>query len=607
MVVADVLARRLGSPLDAALRLVGADGTVVAFNDDSKDLEMGLLTHHADPALQAELPRDGLYRACLWDAQRHGGEPYAYRLRLRTPQPDFALRLTPSCVNVRPGQAATLTVHALRKDGFAQDIDLRLLDAPDGFVLNGTRIPAGKDSLEVRLSAPRGVARQVFPVRLEGRAVVGGETVSRLALAAEDMMQAFLWRFLVPRQELLVAVAGTRPVPTVWRPLLPGARLTSATPVRVPLGGTARVEIAAPQTLADPARTALTSVRFRLANQSRGVTLRDAGVGPAGIALELKADANCALPGDAANVIVEAYADAVRRRRQPGAVSPSASCPPSRMRSCGHEHERGEIMNARAATQEIVMPMGSVRRRLGMAPLGLAAALLLASAGVLRSADTLTAKLDASGMIQISRAGVELAMIELNAHGSGWQHAPQRTATAEVGDLPGQTGKQFAGVLPIPKSEGGAIRYTERVKALPQGFQLEYDLAVTQPVRLSGLQFSVSLPVAPYAGKEVLVSQLGDEPELVGLPQEQSKDRFQLWSGQGARVEVNKGGVAAITVELRAAADVVVQDLRQWGNPVYEIHVPAIMEDPGREVSAADRFHLDVTVTFASPVKLEGP
>lgn len=246
-------------------------------------------------------------------------------------------------------------------------------------------------------------------------------------------------------------------------------------------------------------------------------------------------------------------------------------------------------------------------QRLGTVPLGLVAALLLASAGVLRSADTLTAKLHPSGMIQISRAGVELAMIELNAHGSGWQHAPQKSATAAVSELPGQAGKQFVGVLSIPKSEGGAIRYTEHVKALPQGFQLEYDLAVTQTMRLSGLQFSVNLPVAQYAGKEVLVAQLGDEPELVGLPQEQSKDRFQLWSGQGARVEVDKGGAAAITVELRAAADVVVQDLRQWDNPVYEIRLPAIMEDPGREVSAADRFHLDVTVTFASPVKLEGP
>ena len=122
-------------------------------------------------------------------------------------------------------------------------------------------------------------------------------------------MQAFLWRFLVPRQEFLVAVAGSRPVPTVWLPLVPGVRLASATPVRIPLGGTARVEIEAPQALADPERTALSSVRFRLGNQPRGVSLREATAGPAGVALTLKADPNSSLAGDAANAIVEAYAE----------------------------------------------------------------------------------------------------------------------------------------------------------------------------------------------------------------------------------------------------------------------------------------------------------
>jgi len=123
------------------------------------------------------------------------------------------------------------------------------------------------------------------------------------------MMQAFLWRFLVPRQELLVAVTGSRPVPTVWRPLVPGVRLASAAPVRIPLGGTAQVQIEAPEALPDPGRTALSSVQFRLSNQPRGVTLQEVTVGNTGVALTLKADSNTALTGDAANVIVEASAE----------------------------------------------------------------------------------------------------------------------------------------------------------------------------------------------------------------------------------------------------------------------------------------------------------
>jgi len=308
-IVAEVYARRLNSPLDSVLRLLDAAGAVVDSNDDHKDPTMGLITHHADSYLRAQLPQDGTYRLCLSDAQHQGGEAFAYRLHLRPAQPDFALRLTPSSINVPAGRSATVTVHAMRGDGFAGDIDVALAEAPEGFTLSEARIPAEADSVEVTLSAPRGAPRQVLPVRLEGRAQIGGAEVSRPVVPAEDMMQAFLWRFIVPQQELVVAVTGSRPVPAVWRPLVPGVHLASAAPVRIPLGGTAQVQIDAPQTLPDEGQSPLEAVRFRLCNRPRGVTLRDATVTPAGVILTVKADANIALPGDAANVIVEAFVD----------------------------------------------------------------------------------------------------------------------------------------------------------------------------------------------------------------------------------------------------------------------------------------------------------
>jgi len=308
-IVAEVYARRLGSPLDSALRLLDPSGGVVALNDDHKDPEMGLVTHHADSYLRAQLPADGTYRVCVSDAQRQGGDAYSYRLQLRAPRPDFALRLVPSSVNVPAGRTATVTVHAIRKDGFAGEIDVVLTDAPEGFALSAARIPADADSVEAKISAPRGSPRQVVPLHLEGRAQMDGVQVSRPAVPAEDMMQAFLWRFIVPQQELMVAVTGARPVPAVWRPLLPGVRLASSALTQVPLGGTAAVRVEAPQTLEDRGQTALEAVRFRLSSSPRGVTLRAATVGPTGVALTLKADANLALAGDSGYLIIEAFTD----------------------------------------------------------------------------------------------------------------------------------------------------------------------------------------------------------------------------------------------------------------------------------------------------------
>ncbi|MFQ6131016.1 MAG: hypothetical protein ACE5R4_03195 [Armatimonadota bacterium] len=308
-VVAEVYARRLNSPLDSALRLVDSTGGVVAWNDDHEDDSAGLVTHQADSYLRVRLPQDGDYCVCLSDAQHQGGDAHGYRLRIGPARPDFAVRLTPSSVNVARGRSASVTVHVVRKDGFDGDIDLVLRDAPVGFALSEARVPSDKDSVQMTLSAPRDAPRQPFPLRLEARARIGGVTVSRPVVPAEDMMQAFLYRHLVPQQELLVALARPRPVPTVWRPLVPGMRVVSATPLLIPLGGTAPVQIQAPQVLPDRRRSALQMVRFRLSDPPRGVTLHETAVVPTGVTLTLKADANMALAGDAANLMVEAFTE----------------------------------------------------------------------------------------------------------------------------------------------------------------------------------------------------------------------------------------------------------------------------------------------------------
>ena len=308
-VVAEVYARRLNSPLDSVLRLVDPTGDMVASNDDHEDPEMGLVTHQADSYLRAQLPKDGAYCVLVSDAQHQGGDAYGYRLRLGPAQPDFALRVTPSSINVPPGRSAPVTLHAVRKDGFDGDIDVALKGNPAGFALSGARIPAGKDSVQATLSASRGALPQVLSLRLEGHAQIDGVPVARPVVPAEDMMQAFLYRHLVPQQELLVAVTGSRPVPVVWRPLVPGMQVASTTPVHLPLGGTAQVRIDAPQVLPDRRQSALSSIRFRMGKPPRGVTLQGTNVVPTGVTLTLKADAYIALVGDSANVIVEAFTE----------------------------------------------------------------------------------------------------------------------------------------------------------------------------------------------------------------------------------------------------------------------------------------------------------
>ncbi|NSW57550.1 MAG: hypothetical protein HPY44_16190 [Armatimonadetes bacterium] len=248
------------------------------------------------------------------------------------------------------------------------------------------------------------------------------------------------------------------------------------------------------------------------------------------------------------------------------------------------------------------------RIRLSAILSGLVALTLLVSTSISCAQEGCTLKLDPTGLITIFRGGVDAGAIELNAHGPNWQHAPQKSATGQISSLRGNAGKRVSGSLPIPNTTAGAaIKFVETVRTLPQGANLTYDLAMGADMKLSGVQVSVLLPVALFAGKEIVVSRPDNDPEVVALPEEQGTRGFQLWRGDGAKIEVAKGTPQAMTIQFRAAADVVIQDLRQWEQQVFEIRFPAIMEDPGRDVFADDRLHLDLTVTFPDAVTLQAP
>ncbi len=207
-VVAEVFARRLGSPLDSVLKLTDTSGVELASNDDHPDEAAGLTTHHADSQLRAVLPADGLYYLTLGDTQRQGGDAQVYRLQIAPPQPDFKLRVVPSSLSLRAGSSVPLTVHVLRAQGFTNDIELALQEAPAGFTLRNTRLTDETNVFQVTLKSATTVHVGEWDFQMEGRAGADGEEIIRAAVPADDMMQAFIYRHLVPAQEMKVAVTG---------------------------------------------------------------------------------------------------------------------------------------------------------------------------------------------------------------------------------------------------------------------------------------------------------------------------------------------------------------------------------------------------------------
>jgi hypothetical protein len=197
-VVAEVYARRLDSPLDSVLSLTDSAGALIASNDDHEDPGSGLNTHHADSYLMARLPSDGVYNVWIGDAARKGGEEYAYRLKVSAPQPDFALQVVPSSASMRSKGKTTVSVYALRKDGFNDPIKLGLKEPPPGFSAPAATLKAADDKTQLTLATSLKETEDPVDLLIEGRAKIGDRESARNALPAEDQMQAFLWRSLVP-------------------------------------------------------------------------------------------------------------------------------------------------------------------------------------------------------------------------------------------------------------------------------------------------------------------------------------------------------------------------------------------------------------------------
>lgn len=315
--VVEVMARRLGSPVDSLLRFVDEHGKVLAWNDDEPDRSMGLETHYADSVLRVSMPVNGRYFVRLSDAQGHGGEEYGYRLRVSRPQPDFVLLVAPSAVNVRIGQNEIVTAYVVRRDGFAGDVLVSLGDGLAGFRLEGGEVPAGRDRVRMTLTAVIGASKEPVFSGLVGRAKVDGKVLERPAIPAEDMMQAFLYRhFVAAKQWVATTVAGGRMAAPIE---IAGEKRTT-----IAFGGKGRVHLRLPDGKV-PA-----DFQLDLRDPPKGITLDDVVAAGDGVDLVFRADAKTAQPGYEDNLIVDVYAGragvrASRRDKKTAAAAPTGN------------------------------------------------------------------------------------------------------------------------------------------------------------------------------------------------------------------------------------------------------------------------------------------
>jgi hypothetical protein len=168
----EVMAKKIGSPLDVSLAIVDADGKEVARNDDANG--------STDATLEFKLPTEGEFTLIVSDISGHSGEPSAtYRLVAQRSLGGFTLT-APDFLNIPLGATGKLALKGVRTGGFNGPIIYSFTGLPAGVSLPAEMSVAEKKPIApLELVVAEDAASTAALVMLTAEAKIGDRTIVR--------------------------------------------------------------------------------------------------------------------------------------------------------------------------------------------------------------------------------------------------------------------------------------------------------------------------------------------------------------------------------------------------------------------------------------------
>ena len=178
----EVFARRLQSDLDPKIRITNEQGALISEADDA--------TYHrvisADSLLENwTAPADGKYILEVLDLHQRGGSSFTYLVQVERAEPHFLIEVDTDKTLLAPGMGGVIYVRALRKNGFAGEIQLEVEGLPPGVSAIPGRIPPELSDGIVHLTAAPEAAFGATNLRIVGRSTVATAGKEPVPIIAE--------------------------------------------------------------------------------------------------------------------------------------------------------------------------------------------------------------------------------------------------------------------------------------------------------------------------------------------------------------------------------------------------------------------------------------
>ena len=161
-----VTSARIGTPLDAWLKVENKDGKQLATSDDTNGFRDSELTWTA--------PADGTFSCAIGDVSHHGGDDFIYRLAITEAVPSIAATVSVHSASVQAGKSSELKIAVKRTNGFKAKLQLCAKNLPEGVTASPADVPEKNGEVTLKLTASPDAKPASQPFTLLLRETEGG-------------------------------------------------------------------------------------------------------------------------------------------------------------------------------------------------------------------------------------------------------------------------------------------------------------------------------------------------------------------------------------------------------------------------------------------------